>query len=58
MIFSRVMSLISAGTMGIEEIFAYELSPIPTSMFDEHGMGRYPKAKSELKNALKVEVTS
>ena len=33
-----------------------ELSPIPTSMFDENGNMRDAKAKSHLKNALKMEV--
>ena len=56
-IFSRVMCLISAGNLKIEDVFGYELSPIPTSLFDEFGGGRYPKAKHHLKDAMKVEVS-
>ena len=56
-IFSRVMCFISAGTLKIEDVFGYELSPIPTSLFEEFGGGRYPKAKHQLKDAMKVEVS-
>ena len=35
----------------------HELSPIPTSMFDENGNMGDAKTKSNLKNALKVEVS-
>ncbi|KAI0219559.1 hypothetical protein LSAT2_028913 [Lamellibrachia satsuma] len=35
----------------------HELSPIPTSMFDENGNMRDAKMKSNLKNVLKVEVS-
>ena len=35
----------------------HELSPIPTSMFDKNGNMRDSKAKSNLKNALKMEVS-
>ena len=35
MLFSRVMPLISARTTDIADVFAYELSPIPTSIFDD-----------------------
>ena len=56
-IFSKVMCLISAGTLKIEDVFGYELSTLPTSLFDEFGGGRYPKAKRQLKDAMKVEVS-
>ena len=35
----------------------HELSPIPTHMFDEHRNMRDAETKSNMKNALKVEVT-
>ena len=38
-------------------LMGHELSPIPTSMFDENGNMRDAKTKSNLKNALKVEVS-
>ena len=56
-IFSRVMCLISADEIDIKQVWAFELSPIVPSLFNQFGEGRYPKNKSELKNALKVEVT-
>ncbi len=39
-------------------ILAHELSPYPTSMFDADGQMNEAKTKSNLKNALKVEVSS
>ena len=42
----------------MEDIFNYELSPIPTSLFKNTGEPRYPKNKSDLKNKLKVEISS
>ena len=38
-------------------LMGHELSLIPTSMFDENGNMRDAKMKSNLKNALKVEVS-
>ncbi|KAG1683695.1 hypothetical protein GQR58_009834 [Nymphon striatum] len=38
-----------------ETLMSYELSPVPTSMFDENGTMRDAKSKSNLKNALKVD---
>ena len=54
-IFSRVMYLLSAGQIDIGDLFSYELSPVPTSLFHDTGEGRYPTSKSVLKNELKVE---
>ena len=58
LIFSRVMYLMSMGQIELEDIFNYELSPIPTSLFKNTGEPRYPKNKSDLKNKLKVEISS
>ena len=55
-IFSRVMYLLSADRIQLEDLFKYELAPVPTALFNNTGEGRYPKSKSVLKNALKVEV--
>ena len=38
-------------------LMAHELSPLLTSMFDDSGQMRDAKSKSNLKNALKVEVS-
>ena len=56
-IFARVMCLLSAGQINLEDIFKYELAPVPTSLFDETGDGRYAKQKADLKNKLKFEET-
>ena len=58
LIFSSVMYLMSIGQIELGDIFNYELSPIPTSLYKDTGEARYPKSKSELKNKLKVEVSS
>lgn len=55
-IFARVVCLLSAGQINLDEIFCYELSPIPTSLFEVNGEPRGSKAKAVLKNALKVEI--
>ena len=41
-----------------DSIFAHELSPYTTSMFDADGQMREAKPKANLKNAIKVEVSS
>ena len=48
----------SMGQIELEDIFNYELSPIPTSLFKDTGEPRYPKNKANLKNKLKVKVSS
>ena len=57
-IFSRVMYLLSAGHIQIDDLFKYELAPVPTALFKDTGEGRYPTSKADLKNALKVEVST
>ena len=41
----------------MEDLFKYELAPVPTALFKDTGEGRYPTSKAVLKNALKVEVS-
>ena len=41
-----------------DSIMAHELSPYPTSMFDADGQMREAITKANLKNAIKVEVSS
>ena len=57
-IFSRVMYLLSAGHIQMEDLFKYELAPVPTALFKDTGEGRYPTSKAVLKNALKVGVST
>ena len=57
-IYARAMGLqSSARDLGTTTLMGHELSPNPTSMFDENGNMRDAKTKSNLKNALKLEVS-
>ena len=58
LIFSRVLYLLSLGQIKIDNLFDYELSPVPTSLFKDDGEARYTSSKSVLKTDLKVEVPS
>jgi hypothetical protein len=59
LIYSRVVDLqASSREVDIEDVLVHELTPIQTSMFTETGEMRCSKAKSVLKNQLKVEVSS
>ena len=46
----------STSSKKIEDVLKYELSPVPTWLFDENGDVRLNKQKTELKNTLKIEV--
>ena len=48
----------SAREIEPEKLLSYELSPVPTSMFNEKGQMRPATTKSNLKNALKVDTSS
>ena len=56
-IYPRVVCLLSIGQVSLEDMFFYELSPVPMSMFTVTGEGRFPKKKAALKNKLKIEVS-
>ena len=57
-IYTRAMNLqSSARKLDTTTLMGHELSSIPTSMFDENGNMRDAKTKSNLKNALNVEVS-
>ena len=60
-IYARAMGL-QSGQRSLDldgdSIMAHELSPYPTSMFDADGQMSEAKTKSNLKNAIKVEVSS
>ena len=54
---SRVIVLLSSDRdIHMEDVLAFELAPVPTSMFTEDGM-RICKAKSTLKKTLQVEIS-
>ena len=56
-IYSRVIALLSSNRdVDVNDIFSYELVPVPTAMFMKDGM-RICKAKSELKRSLQIEVS-
>ena len=58
MIYARAMGLQnSVRNFDTKTLMAHELSPVPTSMFDESGHMKDAKTKSNLKNALKVEIS-
>ena len=50
------MLLASDRDMDNKDLFSYELSPVPTSMFTANGM-RICKAKANLKRKLQAEVS-
>ena len=56
-IYSRVMCLLSVGHVSLEDLFFYELSPVPMSMFRVTAEERFPKKKVALKNKVKFEVS-
>ena len=56
-IFSRVLYLNSTDKIKINDLFSYEVAPIPSSLFKDAGEGRYSTSKVDLKNALKVAVS-
>ena len=58
LIYSRVMALAGCREFDLKELFQYELSPIPTSLFDDNGDMRPATAKSALKKKLQLEVPS
>ena len=56
-IYSRVIALLSSDRdVDVNDVFSYELVPVPTAMFMKDGM-RICKAKSKLKRSLQIEVS-
>ena len=47
-----------ARNIQLSDILAYELAPLPASMFSENGEMPTPTAKSALKKSLQVEISS
>ena len=50
LIYSRVTALqLTHEAMKIENVFQFDLAPIPTSIFEDTGALRPPRSKSDLK---------
>ena len=58
LIFSRVLLFLGTNQIDFEVLFDFELEAVPTSLFEESGVARYPKNKSGLFYKLKVEESS
>ena len=58
LIFSRVLLLLGTNQIDFEDLFDFEMAAVPTSLFEESGVARYPKNKPVLLNKLKVEESS
>ena len=58
LIFSHVLLLLGTNQTDFEDLFDFELAVVPTSLFEESGVARYPKNKSLLLNKLKFEESS
>ena len=58
LIYSRVIGLQSSRDISMKDVLEYELSPVPTSLFEDSGEMRTPKAKSTLKRKLQVDAES
>lgn len=57
LIYSRVVGLQSSRSLGMDEVLKFELSPVPSSMFEENGDMRIAKNKSVMKRLLQVPST-
>ena len=55
-IYSRVMCSLNAKQSDLKDIFKYEFSPVPVSLFDDNADSMLAKQKVYLKNTLKEEV--
>ena len=54
-IFIRTLGLMNTMDFDLRELFDYELSQIPTSLFTDDGNLRPSTAKSKLKKSIEVE---
>ena len=58
MLFSRVTYALSINQIDMKNLFDYELAHVPTSLFKDNTEARYPTNKADLKNDLKVDISS
>ena len=56
LLFSRIIGLQQSRELGTRDILAYELSAIPSALFDEYGNMR-SSSKAILKNKLHIEMS-
>ena len=57
-IYSRAMCLLRIGRIELEEVLNYELSPLPSYLFDSNGKIRHSTSKADLKTGFKSRHTS
>ena len=57
-LFSRVLLLLGTNQIEFEDVFDFELAFVPTSLFEESRVAKYPKNKPVLLYKLKVEESS
>ena len=50
--------MLGTNQIDFEDLFDFELAAVTTSLFDESGLARYPKNKSDLMKKLKIEESS
>ena len=55
LIYSRVIGLQNARNISMKDVLEYELSPVPTSLYEDNGEMRIMKSKSTLKRKLQIE---
>ena len=55
LIYSRVIGLHTSRNMSMKEVLKFELSPIPTSLYEDSGDMRLAKAKSVFKKKLQID---
>jgi len=58
LIYSGVIGLQSSWEISMKGVLKYELSPVPTSMYEDNGGMMTTKTKSVLKQKLQVEHSS
>ena len=59
LIYARVLGLQASGReVNIQNVLSHELSPVPSSLFNDAGEMRICKSKADLKNKTKVEVSA
>jgi len=58
LIYTRVMCLQQSREIDVKDVLSYELSPVPSSMFEDNGDMRITTTKSTLKKKLQVERSS
>ena len=53
LLLARALLFLGTNQLELDQVFSYELAPVPTSLFREPGDARFPKNKSVVMNMLK-----